>query len=623
MDESNGLDLSSKRKLGEILMLKFDKKFFEEEERDGFVIEPLMKNAWAAELQVLERVDQICQEHNISYYADWGTLLGTIRHKGFIPWDDDIDICMRREDLERFARVMEDYEDELIFCNIYNTPDWGAHAARVSTKNFFVVDRDQIKDQMGFPFPAGIDIFTLDRVPDDKMLEKEQIDLMQTISSIREVREWIKENGDKSQEARLMKKEYIGLLRGLERNCHMKFSQEDPTEQELLILSEEIAGAYNGEDSAYITQMNCLGCGMDYYIPQSVYEKTVRMPFENTTIPVPEEYDILLRKKYGDDYMTPQKNNPGHEYPFYKKLIEDVCENRQHDDFEMEKNYIVKISSKFYSNYLNRDVETKCNFTEEFFNKNKEKGEEYLRVLAAQMEILEEIKRLCKAHNMNIFAICQTLKDAVEHHAPADKTERVTLGMMREDYNKFMLILQEELDAWFDYRNLYANSDHDSLALHVITDSYLCSEREYKERFHGCCDIVGIEIYPIDYVSEDISKEETRNTIVEKIFTMVDAIPNYPPYTEKIMKLAEEWKSVLQLSINLQGNLKREFLKAADMYLGMFGKDSGSNVRIVESKNDVYEIGKNAKYYDEVVEVPFLNTTIPVPNGYLEILKNK
>ena len=114
MDESNGLDLSSKRTLGEVLMLKFDKKFFEEEERDGFVIEPLMKNAWAAELQVLERVDQICQEHNIPYYADWGTLLGTIRHKGFIPWDDDIDICMRREDLERFAKVMEDYEDELV-----------------------------------------------------------------------------------------------------------------------------------------------------------------------------------------------------------------------------------------------------------------------------------------------------------------------------------------------------------------------------------------------------------------------------------------------------------------------------------------------------------------------------
>ena len=56
--------------------------------RDGFYVESTMKKAWAAEIEVLNEVDRICRQHDIQYFADWGTLLGTIRHKGFVPWDD-------------------------------------------------------------------------------------------------------------------------------------------------------------------------------------------------------------------------------------------------------------------------------------------------------------------------------------------------------------------------------------------------------------------------------------------------------------------------------------------------------------------------------------------------------
>ena len=63
------------------------------------------------EIEILNHIDAVCKEHNIKYYLDYGTLLGAIRHKGFIPWDDDIDICMKRDEYERFVRVMSNVKD--------------------------------------------------------------------------------------------------------------------------------------------------------------------------------------------------------------------------------------------------------------------------------------------------------------------------------------------------------------------------------------------------------------------------------------------------------------------------------------------------------------------------------
>ena len=75
-------------------MLQFPDGYFEDEIRDGFYVPSMIKRAWATELDVLCEVDRICRKYDIKYYAEWGTLLGAVRHAGFIPWDDDLDIGM-------------------------------------------------------------------------------------------------------------------------------------------------------------------------------------------------------------------------------------------------------------------------------------------------------------------------------------------------------------------------------------------------------------------------------------------------------------------------------------------------------------------------------------------------
>ena len=81
--------------------------YFEDEVRDGFFVPSEIKRAWAAELEVLSEIDKICKKHKIQYFADWGTLLATVRHEGFIPWDDDLDIVMKREDYRRFMEIAQ------------------------------------------------------------------------------------------------------------------------------------------------------------------------------------------------------------------------------------------------------------------------------------------------------------------------------------------------------------------------------------------------------------------------------------------------------------------------------------------------------------------------------------
>ena len=76
--------------------MQFTQDFFKPEIREEFEIPAMMKRAWAAQMEVLQVVADICEENGLQYFADGGTLLGAVRHQGFIPWDDDIDICLKR-----------------------------------------------------------------------------------------------------------------------------------------------------------------------------------------------------------------------------------------------------------------------------------------------------------------------------------------------------------------------------------------------------------------------------------------------------------------------------------------------------------------------------------------------
>jgi len=98
------------------------KEFLKEETLCDFLVTEERKKLWMISLDMLLEFDRICKQHNIKYYLMGGTLLGAIRHKGFVPWDDDTDVMMLREDYEKFKKLEHEFQQPYFLQTPQNDP---------------------------------------------------------------------------------------------------------------------------------------------------------------------------------------------------------------------------------------------------------------------------------------------------------------------------------------------------------------------------------------------------------------------------------------------------------------------------------------------------------------------
>lgn len=301
-------------------MLKFENSYFEDEVRDGFYIPAMIKRAWAAELEVLAEVDRICRKHNIKYFADWGTLLATVRHEGFIPWDDDLDIAMMREDYERFMEIAPlELPEGFSAYNCRNHDDFWLFLARVVGKQRICFEEEHLNRFHQFPYICGVDIFVLDYVSRDEEAEQARNELaMHTLA----IADSFGENSmsPDSQEMGLRRIELetgIKIPRNLTGSDMRRF---------LYGVVEQLFSKFSAEESDQVTQLFPFGIkDKRFRFPKEYYEQVEYLPYENTMMPVPVQYDEVLKKRYGE-YMRLVKNAGGHGYPYYdeqhKSLVE-------------------------------------------------------------------------------------------------------------------------------------------------------------------------------------------------------------------------------------------------------------------------------------------------------------
>lgn len=297
-------------------MLQFEDSFFEDEVRDGFYVPAMIKKAWAAELTVMYEVDKICQRHNITYFTDWGTMLGAVRHGGFVPWDDDIDIVMRRRDYERFLAVAEkELPQGFAVLNIDNTENFWYFLSRVVIRPKICFEEEHLKQFHGFPYIAGIDVFILDTMSSDSEKEKHREKMIEYVLAI----------ADSLGTEKLSGKEKESALCQIEQICGEDI-ERGQTDADLKIqlyqLVQKLMTVFEDDGKGNCVQLipHAVYRGKKGF-PQEYYKDGVRIPFENIQIMLPVRYEAMLQKKYGN-YMKLIRNGAAHNYPFFQSQKE-------------------------------------------------------------------------------------------------------------------------------------------------------------------------------------------------------------------------------------------------------------------------------------------------------------
>lgn len=261
-------------------------------------------------LNILKYISKICEEQNITYFLMWGTLIGAIRHNGFIPWDDDIDICMPRSDYNRFIDYFESVSTGRY--QLYR---------RGKTLNYYfslprIIDTETIilgerKDNIEQK-DCGIfvDIYPLDYVGDTREECKKFFKTQMRY-------EWLKGLAQQKQFVK-SKSNYLNTFVKIPFYIYAKIKGGEFFYQKM----EKHANAKHSDSALFCC--SCYGTGgmnIDKLIfPSSLFEEGLNQSFEGFLFKIPNGYDEILTQIYGDYLqLPPVEDRVGHhEYKAYK-----------------------------------------------------------------------------------------------------------------------------------------------------------------------------------------------------------------------------------------------------------------------------------------------------------------
>lgn len=248
----------------------------------------LLKRIQTAQLELAKEVDRICKKHKIKYILSFGTLLGAVRHSGFIPWDDDLDIGMLRSEYDRFAAVVSSELNKKYFFQTTTTDDrYGLPYAKLRINGTEFVEQDSCN----VPCHNGIfiDIFPFDNVPSNKFQQLQHKMKLYLLMRIVLARKKYTVNGKYKYVKRFIYK-VASIISSIRR-----------IEYWVCRLDEEARRFNNRESNSVIVSGDVYGYKV---IPKKWLEETKQLQFEDTMLNCPKDYDSYLTFYYGD-YMTP------------------------------------------------------------------------------------------------------------------------------------------------------------------------------------------------------------------------------------------------------------------------------------------------------------------------------
>ncbi|MDO4317104.1 MAG: LicD family protein [Lachnospiraceae bacterium] len=250
------------------------------------------------DLNIVKEVVRICNQTGLIYYMSGGTLLGAVRHHGFIPWDDDIDLAMPREDYEKFLKLAPKLlPKNLQIVNYRTDPEYPYYITRVRDIDTKV---EEIRIGNDYRYTnASIDIFPLDGTPNPLWIRKLYFFRVMAHRALMSL--CYKDSIDRSRKRGKVEKLFLSIMEKLP--IEKIF---DPYQEKCKI--DKIMRKHKVEDSDNI------GCLMGAYrtnqiVPKRYFGKGRMYPFETITLRGPELYDEYLTQMYGDYMKLPPKES--------------------------------------------------------------------------------------------------------------------------------------------------------------------------------------------------------------------------------------------------------------------------------------------------------------------------
>lgn len=258
-------------------------------------------------LEILLYFKGFCESHNLQFFLCGGCCIGTIRHQGFIPWDDDIDVFMPREDYEKLAILWDQYGDKHRYSYCRTNKEENYHNIGASIRDNHTTFINQHSQNEDINHGLMLDIIPLDGYPKSKISRMRQVFFAMLYSLFNAQR--LPDNQGKA--IRLISMIMLGIIASKKiRYIIWRFAEQQMTK-------------YKFSECEYITELASGFRYMHNKYPKELFSQTIFKKFDRYLLPIPIGYDTYLKMAFGD-YMTlpPKKQQVAKHNTIYINLNE-------------------------------------------------------------------------------------------------------------------------------------------------------------------------------------------------------------------------------------------------------------------------------------------------------------
>lgn len=261
------------------------------EEICGYKVTAKMKRVWAKELEMLEQFQKVCDKYHLKWFLIGGSLIGAVRHNGFIPWDDDIDVAMFRDEYKKLLKIAShEFKSPFFFQTPYTDNLYRGHAQLRYDGTTAILPEEINRNHHQGIF---IDIFPFDEYPNTKHKWNKHL------YQVNEIKYLFQDYFNDDFPLETIKKEHERAKRIINifgfKNVYRYY--------------EWICSRYNGKGDEKVGNLS-LTYGSRVQ-DKALFEKIIMHKFEYLSVPIPAEYDKLLKNKFGD-YMKPIRSKTAH-----------------------------------------------------------------------------------------------------------------------------------------------------------------------------------------------------------------------------------------------------------------------------------------------------------------------